>query len=495
MKRSYRAVIPAFLVAIFLIQLPAGAEQITESVKKARREISLGRFQKANQILEDAASRADGIEKKDILWEKERIRRILLDYNLTEEEVIDLCQQRIKGFKTDEFHKWEKEGKFDARLVDGKKMFFGASVSNLYKRYPEIRKRFKSYLYKDPWDKKILEEARRIKEAGKNSPSPYVVPLELGVKQSITPKKNATKKGETVRVWIPYPRLTPYQKQIRIIQTSPKHKSVDKPESVIRSVYFEGPGHENSPTTFTVEYEYVRYAICMNIDPEKVESYTKDATLAEYTKEEPPNIVFTSELEDLARKIVGDEQNPYLKGRLIYNWISENIVYSYAREYSTLLNIPMYVYENRYGDCGQLGLLFITLCRISGVPAAWRSGWECMGGESFGMHDWAAVYIRPYGWIPVDPYMGVWAVHESTLDYRDSTFLKDFYYGNMDPWRLQANSRNNAKLSPSKDDFRSETVDFQRGEIESGGRNLYFNEFSRRMKLTSIRKLPSGEGK
>ena len=103
------------------------------------------------------------------------------------------------------------------------------------------------------------------------------------------------------------------------------------------------------------------------------------------------------------------------------------------------------------------------------------------------MHDWAAIYIKPYGWIPVDPYMGVWAVHESTLPEPDRKFLKDFYYGSLDPWRFQANSRNNADLKPEKNDIRSEPVDFQRGEIECEGRNLYFGEFKWKMSLTLLK--------
>ena len=43
-------------------------------------------------------------------------------------------------------------------------------------------------------------------------------------------------------------------------------------------------------------------------------------------------------------------------------------------EYSTIENIPEYVLDNHKGDCGQVSLLFITLCRISGIPAHFQSG-------------------------------------------------------------------------------------------------------------------------
>ena len=222
------------------------------------------------------------------------------------------------------------------------------------------------------------------------------------------------------------------------------------------------------------------------MDPAMAAEYGDDAAFTEFTKEEAPHIVFTPELKYLTHLIIGKETNPCIKAKKIYDWICDNTVYSYAREYSTILNIPMYVYENRYGDCGQEALFFITLCRIAGVPAAWRSGWECMGGDRYGMHDWTSVYIKPWGWVPADPYMGVWAIQESTLPDEDRQYLRDFYFGSMDPWRLEANARNNAELNPEKYDFRSEPVDFQRGEVEVDGANLYFNEFRRKMSLTVV---------
>jgi hypothetical protein len=38
-------------------------------------------------------------------------------------------------------------------------------------------------------------------------------------------------------------------------------------------------------------------------------------------------------------------------------------------------------------------------------------------------------------------------------------------------------------LDPAKPSLRSDTVDFQRGEVEAGGRNVYFDRFSYKMKI------------
>ena len=493
MKIIFRLSWVLLLFCLFFQPYSVQSQEGQKLIDTARELASGGQFQKAEKMLSKALGNADENNKRAILWEKERIRRIRLDYNKTEKDILEQCNSRIKNSEKEELKTWEAEGKFDARIIDGEKRYVSPSVSNLAKRYPNIRKRFKSYSTKDPWGEKVLRMARRIQKASETSDSSYLVPLRLKGKHTLIPKPDYFKTGEMVHAWIPFPRQLPYQKDIKILNTSMDPTSIDDPESPIRSVYFETEAKGKKPPEFSIEYEFTRYAVYSKVNPEKVEPYGNDETYEKYTSEEPPNIIFTKELKDLAKKIVGDEQNPYLKGKKIYEWISTNIVYSFAREYSTLLNIPMYVYENRYGDCGQLGLLFITLCRIEKVPAAWRSGWECMGGEDWGMHDWCAVYVKPYGWIPVDPFMGVWVVHESTLLPIHKQFLLDFYYGNLDPWRLQANAKNNAELKPEKKHFRSETVDFQRGEIETESQNLYFGEFRWSMRLTGIEELPGEE--
>jgi hypothetical protein len=47
----------------------------------------------------------------------------------------------------------------------------------------------------------------------------------------------------------------------------------------------------------------------------------------------------------------------------------------------------------------------------------------------------------------------------------------------MDPYRLIVNLDYAQPLDPPKTSFRSEPNDFQRGEIEIDGHNLYFDEW------------------
>jgi hypothetical protein len=200
-----------------------------------------------------------------------------------------------------------------------------------------------------------------------------------------------------------------------------------------------------------------------------VKSYdTNSGLYREFTAERPPHIVFSPEVKKLTLEIVGDETNPLEKARRIFRWISGNIPWCAEMEYSIIPNLSAKGLAARRGDCGVQGISFITLCRAAGVPARWQSGWQTKP-DDWNMHDWSEIYIEPWGWLPVDASYGV-------REHADPR-VRDFYCGNMDGYRLIVNLDYARPLQPPKTSFRSEPNDFQRGEIEIDGHNLYFNEW------------------
>lgn len=95
------------------------------------------------------------------------------------------------------------------------------------------------------------------------------------------------------------------------------------------------------------------------------------------------------------------------------------------REYFTISNISEYAATNLKGDCGVQAILFITLCRIAGIPAKWQSGLY-VSTHYTGCHDWAQFYIEPYGWLFADLSFGGGA-------YRDGDRQRwNHYFGNLD---------------------------------------------------------------
>jgi len=96
------------------------------------------------------------------------------------------------------------------------------------------------------------------------------------------------------------------------------------------------------------------------------------------------------------------------------------------------------------------------MCRYKGIPAHFQSGFMTHPHGN-NMHDWGEIYFEGVGWVPVD-----------------QSFGGDYYFGGIDSWRMVVNNDYGKALDPAKKFTRSETVDFQRGEVEWRGGNLYF---------------------
>ena len=238
-------------------------------------------------------------------------------------------------------------------------------------------------------------------------------------------------------------------------------------------MYLEKKAVEGKPTKFEMEFEYTAYSEVYDIDPDKVKPYDTSSELyKKYTAERAPHIVFTNELKELSKKIIGDTKNPYEKVFKIFQWISNNIPWASAREYSTIDDISSYCINNMHGDCGIKAMTFITFARLNGIPARWQSGWMLHPG-SVNLHDWAEYYLEGYGWIPIDVDYGI--------QDSDNPKVKYFYASGIDSYRLIVNSDFGQPLFPAKIFPRSETNDFQRGEVEWRGGNLYFDKWNYHM--------------
>ncbi|HJQ79271.1 MAG TPA: transglutaminase domain-containing protein, partial [Lacipirellulaceae bacterium] len=297
-------------------------------------------------------------------------------------------------------------------------------------------------------------------------PVKHKVRYELAVKEG-NPR---LKSGAAVRAWLPFPQEYRQQRDVKLIRCEPSDGKLSENGSPHRTIYFEQTlGDLSKPPRFRVEFEFVTSAYCPKLDATKVRPY--DATSAlfrEYTAERPPHIVFTPEVKRLAREIVGEETNPLKKTLRVFRWVSANVPWCSEMEYSIIPNLSQKGLAARRGDCGVQGMVFITLCRAAGIPARWQSGWQTKPGD-WNMHDWSEFYVEPWGWLPADASYGV----RNHADPR----VRDFFCGHMDPYRLIVNLDYARELQPAKISFRSEPNDFQRGEIEIDGHNLYFDEW------------------
>jgi len=358
-----------------------------------------------------------------------------------------------------------------------------ASVSNLFFRYPELAPRRLaskdlSDLQKRQWETCVTIKTRALADHQR-----YVLPRQFQVEMSVTANADVAPAGEIIRAWLPVPRQYPFQNEFELGWSSSPLKHLDDQSSTARSAYFEEPAHKGKSTEFQIQYHYTAFGVWFGVESQKVQPPDlSDPRLARFTSE-APHVQFTPAIRSLSDQIADGETNLCVRARKFYDWIAEHIEYSFATEYSTVPDLSEYCRSHGYGDCGQEALLFIALCRLNRIPARWQSGWMIFPGATSN-HDWTEIYLAPYGWVPVDPYMGIYAAqYATTLTEQQRREMRDFYFGGLDQYRMIANSDHNQPLSPAKITMRSDDVDFQRGELESGDHNIYFDQFS--YKLTA----------
>jgi transglutaminase-like putative cysteine protease len=286
-----------------------------------------------------------------------------------------------------------------------------------------------------------------------------------------------------VRAWLPYPQEYRQQRDVRLISALPEPKLV-APSAVDgnpvtggaqRTVYFEQRvADATKPVEFKLVFDYTSFAYYPKLDETKVQPLPPDWNGA-CLNERPPHIVFTPGIRDEVAGIIGPETNALAKARKIFHWVSANIPWNAEDEYCIIPSFVIKAFTARRGDCGLQNTMFITMCRIAGVPARWQSGYETKPGPNWGMHDWAEFYVAPWGWLPADASYGV--------KKSDDPRIADFYCGHQDSYRMIVNLDWGRDLFPPKQSVRSEPADFQRGEVEVDGQNFYYDRWEYKMEM------------
>ncbi|UCF64520.1 MAG: transglutaminase domain-containing protein [bacterium] len=447
-------------------------------------KINSGQFAEAKiqiqNILQNDRALSDE-ERQKLLWEIERMRRIEKDFNQPESAVLEYVSKYIPDIDSSDLKRWEEQKYLEFMIIDGDKRYFRYAARNLFRLDPQCKDIWSEY-YKDRTDTDRFNLDKHIEDVIKiavQQNKKFVKPVKIRVQYQISVDENIVPRGELIRCWIPFPREIPgRQEEINILRSDPPSYQVAGNEDCVqRTIYLERPSAGPDQTEFSVNYEFTSYGSYVPIVPDSVIPAIPSAELVPYLVEEYPHIVFTPELKEISHKIVGNEKNPYLIARRLFEWIDLNIPWASAREYSTIRNISQYAIQNMHGDCGIKALLFITLLRLNGIPARWQSGWEFQPPDH-NMHDWGMVYFEPYGWMAMDVDYG--------LRQSENEQLKWFYLTGMDSYRLIYNDAFSQKLCPPKTHFRSETIDSQRGELEWKGGNLYFDQWSWDMKFEIV---------
>ena len=393
-------------------------------------------------------------------------------YPHTQAALLSDLQARIRDFKSEELEALRDDGTLDWRYVGGEVRFKDNCVSNLFKTRAEYAAR--------ALDPQIAAESARrsqrldgviaqMKRRGS-------LRARFTLRETMTVRRDRLTPGETLRVHLPLPVVGAQVTRGALLGASHPAASIAPEDAPHRAAYFELPYAPGMTVWADLAYEIDAPYRAPRAEDVSCEQPSFD------TEEIPPHVVFTPYLRALAAQIVGEERNPLLKARRIYDFITTQAVYRFMPPYITVPNIPEYFLSGLRGDCGVQALTFIALCRLCGIPAQWQAGLYTTP-EGAGNHDWARFYVAPYGWLWADCSFGGSAWRAG------ATERWNFYFGNLEPWRLPLCSAFQQELDPPRRFLRRDPYDNQNGEVESLSRALGRDEYDTDAKVLSYEEL------
>jgi hypothetical protein len=466
--KNFRFLLPVLLILLFGCQTASDSNQVLEDIQE---NLEYGNLSTVNQIVDSLRKTKEvNPEVLHIADSIDQIAdRIRLDFSLSEDK---FNHQIGDSFTVEDISEFTRERWIEWKIIDGEKKYFNRAASNLLllKKFYEEKNTSLNKKESEPGDTLILNHTTRVvKNAGSLSNQ-----VKMKVTYTITVNPDAVPAGEVIRCWLPYPKTGyPQQNEVKLLSTSDPKYIIAPDSSIHSSIYMEGLSAKSSPTIFHVSYNFTSYARYFDIS--KVLPYDRSSYIYQkYTMEQLPHICFNDNIKHLADSITGGEIDPTIIVRKLYTWFKDNIPWAGALEYSIMPNIPEYVLRNKRGDCGMQTFLLMSMLRYKGVPVRWQSGWM-MTPEGKNLHDWSEVYYEGTGWVPVD-------VSKDLLNSKNNS-IRYFYLSGIDAYRLIINDGIAGPLHPEKKFLRSEPYDFQRGEAEWKGGNLYFDKWDYDMKI------------
>ncbi|NQT63025.1 MAG: transglutaminase domain-containing protein [Candidatus Marinimicrobia bacterium] len=263
----------------------------------------------------------------------------------------------------------------------------------------------------DPDEMIILQNAMKKLSSEYSNPRLVTGELTISVKNvELLPKDALIESNQangirdeeppSLHIWSSDIRDYPTQMMLSesTIRPQPDHSFIDS-EYGNQILYWNPLLQSETNFIITREFRYITYDYRPEIDraaermhwdqipPEIREKYARSERFLE--QEEA--------LVDTVFQLLENIADPISQAEAIYNWVQESMTYIYPPEQRGVKN----ALETLRGDCGQYSALFMTMCRIAGIPARQQSGFNFVP-ENTGAHVWSEIYLPVKGWVPVD---------------------------------------------------------------------------------------------
>lgn len=263
-----------------------------------------------------------------------------------------------------------------------------------------------------------------------------------------------------VRIWLALPREDAAQKIEDLQLTGPgEHRIAEGGTYGNRFGYFEVT-HPGPTLTVSGEFRITRKRVGPFINLLAAQPLT-DRERLQFARELAPNryVPVDEKYRKLAREIVGEERNPVLQARKLYEWVLDYVEYwvkDPQRLKASANGESEYCLVSRTGNCTDFHSLFASLARSLGIPTRMDYG-SLFQGENLPIpnkasldgkdtdasyHCWVQVYAHGIGWIPLDVALA---------DLLPNAADRDWYFGHLDARRVTWSYGRDLTLSPPQE--------------------------------------------
>ena len=409
--------------------------------------------------------------RNSLVCHREMFSRIVGDFPHTTEDVLAQFQTHLPAFTMEELQSLMDQRYIRWIYVNGEKRLYERSFESAKLSVRGMAQRIAGDSWNPPAVPPLDAAMWKMKEQGS-------LTNRIRIRATAKLKDEHFTPGMFLRVHLPIPAACQQQSDIRIEKIWPEGGVTAPEDAAQRTVCWECTPDEN--VEFGVEYSYVHTARYHDAYNGKGQPGCYDFDL----QEQQPHIVFSPYIQSLCAELTKGIDDPLMKARAFYDFITLNMHYTYMPEYFVLEDIAGSCARNYNGDCGVFALLFITLCRCAGIPAQWQSGMAA-SPDNAGCHDWARFYVEPYGWLYADPSYGTSATRLEKEERRQ------FYFGNLEANRMVANREFQADFTIPKEHWRADPYDNQTGEMETTGRGFRPEEYVRQQSILLHEEIPT----
>lgn len=280
-----------------------------------------------------------------------------------------------------------------------------------------------------------------------------------------------------VRVWIALPQDHDPAQDVRDLKIeSPYPYRIERDSEGSRMLYLENQEPKDQEFTVTETFVLERSEIRDRVDPTKAHPIT-DADREQFAQylHSSKYVVIDDAIKKLSAQIVGDERNPVLAARRLYDWVLDNVDYwvkdPLNKKASPVGGSSTYCLTFRTGNCSDFESLWASLARAAGIPTQLVYGSflkpdlrERDQDQSY--HCWAEFYAPGLGWLHhdvavADLYHGEFPINSDNerrirLTVADGTFGNDpskvdYYFGSLDERRVVWSRNRDLVLTPRQD--------------------------------------------